>query len=277
MAILHRRNLARTTATAALLGSALLLPTAAAFADSPVAPVTGSSDAPSYPADKPAPSVPDKPESGAPSYPADKPAPSVPDKPESGAPSYPADKPVEKPAPSVSPQKPEKKPGKPAEALKIMKKEAGNGSITYTLSSGDKAILSWVNGSPSAKLTGGGAEGHLSFPNGEKELVSKTGVTFSLFIPATGKEQPRVEAKKGKDTVSLAFPAESASGKADKGKGAGSKGQGKTVPKGGVKAGAEGVQQGDGTLLMAGGGAAAATAAGLGFAALRRRTADSRI
>ncbi|EST25251.1 hypothetical protein [Streptomyces roseochromogenus] len=258
MAILHRRNLARTTATAALVGSALLLPAAAAFADSPVAPVTDSS--------------------GAPSYPADKPAPSVPDKPESGAPSYPADKPTEKPAPSVPSQKPESKPGTSAEALKITKKVSGKGVITYTLSSGDKAQLSWTpDGSPSAKLTGGGAEGHLGFPApAEQSLVSKTGVEFTLMIPATGKEGPWVEATKGKDSLRLEFPAEPTSGKADKGKGSGSKGQGRTVPKGGVKAGAEDVQQGDGTLLMAGGGAAAA-AAGLGFAVLRRRKADSRI
>ncbi|UQA91878.1 hypothetical protein [Streptomyces halobius] len=49
--------------------------------------------------------------------------------------------------------------------------------------------------------------------------------------------------------------------------------QGKVIPKGGVKAGAEGVETGDNTMLLAGGGAAAA-ASGLGFAALRRRRAD---
>ncbi|MFI6941428.1 hypothetical protein ACIBI4_19305 [Streptomyces sp. NPDC050418] len=48
--------------------------------------------------------------------------------------------------------------------------------------------------------------------------------------------------------------------------------QGKVVPKGGVKAGAENVTPGDDTaLLAAGGGMAAAGAAGLGFALLRRR------
>ncbi|WP_369382799.1 hypothetical protein [Streptomyces sp. cg36] len=47
-----------------------------------------------------------------------------------------------------------------------------------------------------------------------------------------------------------------------------------TMPKGGVKAGADGVESGGNTLLLAGGGAAAAGAAGLGFTMLRRRKAD---
>ncbi|GAU70382.1 hypothetical protein SSP35_19_00180 [Streptomyces sp. NBRC 110611] len=52
------------------------------------------------------------------------------------------------------------------------------------------------------------------------------------------------------------------------------KGQGKVIPKGGVKAGAEGVETGgDHTMLLAGGGAATAAAA-LGFTVLRRRKAD---
>jgi hypothetical protein len=251
MAIIHRRNLARTTATAALVGSVLLLPSAAAFAaDGP----------PSYPADtKPAPSVPEKPGSGAPSYPGgDKPAPSVPDKPAPGAPSYPADKPTN-----------------PAETLKITKKDVAKGSITYTLSSGDKAELSWTkDGSPSAKLTGGGAEGHLGFPApGERELVSKTGVKFFLAIPATGKSQPTVIASKGKAKIELAFPAEPESGKGDK---TTTGNKGKVVPKGGVKAGAVGVQQDGDTMLLASGGGAAAAAAGLGFAMIRRSKANSR-
>ncbi|WP_438297397.1 hypothetical protein [Streptomyces sp. HUAS TT7] len=320
----RRRTLIRASAIAAVAGSALLMPVAAAFADGP-APVTGA------------------PGSGAPSYPADKPG--------SDAPSYPGDLKVTKKSvekghavyalstghtvemttdrnelsahvlgdgkhgkgegnlgtrgdktyttpdgvtfefhaaatptaakvtaafggravdlnfpPAGQTGKPESKPGRTAEALKVTKKDVGRNSITYTLSSGDKAELSWVDGSPSARLTGGGAEGHLSFPGGEKELVSKTGVTFFLFIPATGKEQPRVEATKGKDSVQLEFPAQSASGKGDKDKAS----KGKVIPKGGVKAGAEGVQHNDDTMLLAGGGAAAA-AAGLGFTMLRHR------
>ncbi|MFE6684880.1 hypothetical protein ACFVFQ_00230 [Streptomyces sp. NPDC057743] len=51
--------------------------------------------------------------------------------------------------------------------------------------------------------------------------------------------------------------------------------QGKVIPKGGVKAGAEGVEPADHTLLAAGGGAAAA-AAGLGFTVLHRRRVAGR-
>lgn len=55
-------------------------------------------------------------------------------------------------------------------------------------------------------------------------------------------------------------------------------GQGKphtVIPKGGVKAGAEGVESDGGTLLAAGGGMAAVGAAGLGFAMLRRKRSQS--
>ncbi|MFB7630180.1 hypothetical protein ACFC0M_04430 [Streptomyces sp. NPDC056149] len=51
--------------------------------------------------------------------------------------------------------------------------------------------------------------------------------------------------------------------------------QGKVIPKGGVKAGAEGVEPADHTMLAAGGGAAAA-AAGLGFTVLYRRRVAGR-
>ncbi|MFP3989106.1 hypothetical protein U9R90_16720 [Streptomyces sp. E11-3] len=51
--------------------------------------------------------------------------------------------------------------------------------------------------------------------------------------------------------------------------------QGHVVPKGGVKAGAEGVEKApDTAMVAAGGGMAAAGAAGLGFAMLRRRRTD---
>ncbi|MET9803924.1 hypothetical protein [Streptomyces sp. NPDC006368] len=47
------------------------------------------------------------------------------------------------------------------------------------------------------------------------------------------------------------------------------------VPRGGVATGAE-VEEGGNLLVLAGAGAAAVTAAGLGFVALRRRTAGAR-
>lgn len=55
-------------------------------------------------------------------------------------------------------------------------------------------------------------------------------------------------------------------------------GQGKphtVIPKGGVKAGAEGIESDSSTLLAAGGGMAAVGAAGLGFAMLRRNRSQS--
>ncbi|WP_438490043.1 hypothetical protein [Streptomyces sp. S186] len=60
--------------------------------------------------------------------------------------------------------------------------------------------------------------------------------------------------------------------KSSQSQGQSKQGQGKVIPKGGVKAGAEGVESGDHTMLLAGGGAATA-AAGLSFTALHRRRA----
>ncbi|WP_438297414.1 hypothetical protein [Streptomyces sp. HUAS TT7] len=174
---------------------------------------------------------------------------------------FPVDKQQEKPG----------NPGKPAERLRVTKKAVGMGEITYTLSSGDKARLFWGDrGRPGAHLTGTGAEGFLS-ADGEKALASPTGVNFELSVLSTLKasdntELPRVFAKKGKDSLTLDFPDKPAMA---------SKGaqQTKVTPRGGVRAGAELSGTDNSTVLLAGGGAAVA-AAGLGFAALRRRPAD---
>lgn len=167
------------------------------------------------------------------------------------------------PVPGTGAPEYEAEHGRPAEALKVTKRAFGIGTITYTLNSGDTAELFWAaDGTPGARLPGTGTEDR-SGPSApaERMLVSKTGVGFSLTIPAIGEQQPWAYAEKGKDGIRLEFPPQPAPAKDF---------ESRTVSQSGVEADSGGGRQGNGTLLLAGG--AAATAA-LGVCVLRRRSA----
>ncbi|WP_327353440.1 hypothetical protein [Streptomyces sp. NBC_01304] len=109
-------------------------------------------------------------------------------------------------------------------------------------------------------------------------IAAVSAVSGALLMPAAA---AFADSPAPAPSASVTTPAKDIKGdKGDKAKGEKKHGKGvataEKTPRGGVKAGAEGVTSGDNpALLAAGGGMAAAGAAGLGFAMLRRGRTDS--
>ncbi|MFE0171684.1 hypothetical protein ACFWZ2_05155 [Streptomyces sp. NPDC059002] len=198
----HRRHtLLRTAAVSTLVGGALLIPAAGAFADTPSPEPTASQSQP--------------------------------------------------PAPDRTPsQQPTQQPK--AEVYEV------------TLGNGAKAKIQKRGGSYVATISLKGQQ--IATLSATHPTVTQGGVKYELY-PSNG--HIGITYLNGKDKKDTGKKDQKATPQPRTGD--------KTVtPKGGVKAGAEGVRgAGDPAFLVAGGGMAAAGAAGLGFAMLRRGRTDS--
>ncbi|MET8685776.1 hypothetical protein ABZV77_16295 [Streptomyces sp. NPDC004732] len=201
MSTSRRHTLLRTAAVSALVGGALLLPAAGAFADSPAPEPTATQS------EKPDQQKPDQ-------------------------------KPTEDPA---------RKPHPKGEVFEV------------TLGNGAKAKIQNRGGAYVATISLKGKE--IATLSATHPTVTQGGVKYELH-PSNG--HIGITYLKGDDNGQ----------KQRHGTGTGT-GNKTVAPKGGVKAGAEGVRDaGDPAFLVAGGGMAAAGAAGLGFAMLRRGRTD---
>ncbi|QRX95154.1 hypothetical protein [Streptomyces noursei] len=244
----RRRNLVRTSAIAAVAGSALLLPAAAAFADSP---------APANPASPNAEQ--DKKQDGNQNQ-------------ENGTPDKDAQDKSSQDGSSQGKNKgsQDKDKGKDKKGersfVRAQNLAGGFTAKIYKLGQNHYQADMYAKAPDTGKLvkydtleTTGGKPAYGQH-NGAHFVLQPDGAMTSWV--EGGNKKPDHKDGKGKDGKGK---------KQDQGK-ATPKNQGKVIPKGGVKAGAEGVQSGDHSMLLAGGGAATA-AAGLGFAALHRRKA----
>ncbi|MEU7578187.1 hypothetical protein AB0B50_11345 [Streptomyces sp. NPDC041068] len=200
----RRHTVLRTAAVSTLVGGALLIPAAGAFADSPAPEPTASQS------QTPAPN----------------------------------EKPTEKPT-----QKPE------AEVYEVT---LGNGAKAKIQNRGGAYVATIiVNGKQIATLS----STHSTVTQGgvRYELYPSNGHIGITYLKGKGDKDQKVTPQPKNDQKQQHRTGD------------------KTVtPKGGVKAGAEGVRTaGDPAFLVAGGGMAAAGAAGLGFAMLRRGRTDA--
>ncbi|MEV6950939.1 hypothetical protein [Streptomyces sp. NPDC051183] len=165
------------------------------------------------------------------------------------------------------------KPKPKPEGTKVSGVYVGGGTmadLTNTAADGPKAVLKVGPKDAANGTKAGTVQATLTKKNPRAE---NNGQKFEIVKADSAKPQLKVTLE-GEGTKYYDFPA------ADKGT-TGTRPAQPTkpvTPKGGVKAGAEGVEtpgSGDGTLLVAGGaGLAAAGAAGLGFAMLRRHRAE---
>ncbi|MFI1629053.1 hypothetical protein ACH4YO_33790 [Streptomyces noursei] len=242
----RRRNLVRTSAIAAVAGSALLLPAAAAFADSP---------APANPASPNAEH--DQKQDGNQNQ-------------DNGTPEKDAQDKSGQDGSSQEKNKgsQDKGKGKKGERSFVRAQNLAGGFTAkiYKLGQNHYQADMYAKAPDTGKPvkydtleTTGGKPAHGQH-NGAHFVLQPDG-TMTSWVEG-GNKKPDNKDGKGKDGKSK---------KQDQDK-ATPKNQGKVIPRGGVKAGAEGVESGDHTMLLAGGGAATA-AAGLGFAALHRRKA----
>ncbi|GGX21230.1 hypothetical protein [Streptomyces noursei] len=249
----RRRNLVRTSAIAAVAGSALLLPAAAAFADSP---------APANPASPNAEQ--DQKQDGNQNQEKGTPDKDAQDKSGQEGSSQEKDK------GSQGKDKGSQDKGKDKKGersfVRAQNLAGGFTAKIYKLGQNHYQADMYAKAPDTGKLvkydtleTTGGKPAYGQH-NGAHFVLQPDG-TMASWVEG-GNKKPDNKDGKGKDGKSK---------KQDPGK-ATPKNQGKVIPKGGVKAGAEGVESGDHTMLLAGGGAATA-AAGLGFAALHRRKA----
>ncbi|MFF4603422.1 hypothetical protein ACFY12_11815 [Streptomyces sp. NPDC001339] len=249
-----RRNLVRTSAIAAVAGSALLLPAAAAFADSPAP----SSDSASPTAEQ------DKKQDGNQGQDQQK---SDQDKNNQQKDSQ--EKGNQKKEDDQKQSKDKKDGSGERKFIRSQSLAGGFTAKVYKLGQNHYQADMYAKAPDTGKLvkydtleTKGGKPAYGQH-NGAHFVLQPDG-TMSSWTEGGDKKSHSKDSKDNKNK------------KQDQHKavpGDGTKGQGKVTPKGGVKAGAEGVEtSGDNTMLLAGGGAATA-AAGLGFTVLRRRRA----
>ncbi|MGV4925960.1 hypothetical protein K2224_17655 [Streptomyces sp. BHT-5-2] len=251
----RRRNLVRTSAISALAGSALLLPAAAAFADSPA---PAGSESPTAEQGKKQDGDRNQENGGQ----------------ENGGQKKPGqDESSQDKGSKGSEAGQETDKGKKSERKFVRAQNLAGGftAKVYKLGQNHFQADMYAKAPDTGKLitydtleTSGGKPAYGQH-NGAHFVLQPDG-TMTSWVEG-GNKKPDNKDGKSKDAK-----AKDAKGKRQDQGTATPKNQGKVIPKGGVKAGAEGVESGDHTMLLAGGGAATA-AAGLGFAALHRRRA----
>ncbi|KOU08858.1 hypothetical protein ADK86_02750 [Streptomyces sp. NRRL F-5755] len=239
MTLTRRRHLVRSTAVAAVAGSALLLPAAAAFADTPQPTTAVSPGA----------------DGGASRTPTEKPSQN------SGTPG-----PVQKGEEGERLKEEQKKEQKKDDQRKTGRKLVR----TQTLARGYTAKIYKLDGPNHFQADVHIRAGKLikTLETKNQEVASGTYGGVHFVLRSDGTLTSWAEGGDKKDEKKNTHPGEQKNQRQGGGQ------QTKVTPKGGVKAGAEGVGETPDTpaMLLAGGGAAAA-AAGLGFALLHRRKA----